>query len=75
MGINLHELEKEIRLQLIQEIIPVGLMHIGKVLQEEVKALAGDRYKRNGRPGHVRYVIRWGSVQSDNRRYPYTIRG
>ncbi|HUT83443.1 MAG TPA: hypothetical protein VMX95_02245 [Thermodesulfobacteriota bacterium] len=40
MGLNLHELGREIKLQLIQELIPLGLMHVGEVLQEDVKVLA-----------------------------------
>jgi len=57
MNLKLSSLELDIKLQLIQELIPLGLMHIGEILTEEVKALAGDRYKRNGKPGHVRWTI------------------
>jgi len=62
MNLKLSSLELDIKLQLIQELIPLGLMHIGEILTEEVKALAGDRYKRNGKPGHVRWTKQWGSV-------------
>ncbi len=55
MGLNLGDLEVDIKLQLIQELIPLGLMHVGEVLKEEVRVLAGDRYKRNGIPNHVRW--------------------
>jgi hypothetical protein len=51
MEMNLGELTRDIKLQVIQELIPLGLMHVGEVLEEEVKVLAGDRYKRNGRVG------------------------
>jgi hypothetical protein len=47
MGLNLSDLEVDIKLQLIQELIPLGLMHVGEVLKEEVRVLAGDRYKRH----------------------------
>lgn len=33
---------------IIQELIPLGLMHILEVIEEEVVSLAGDRYRRNG---------------------------
>lgn len=46
----------DIKLQLVQEFIPPGLVHIGEVLTEEIRAFAGDRYKRNGKPGHVRWA-------------------
>jgi len=35
----------DIKLQLVQEFIPLGLVHIGEVLTEEIRAFAGDRYK------------------------------
>lgn len=62
MDLRLSALEMDMRLQLIQELIPLGLMHIGEILKEEVMVLAGDRYKRNGKPGHVRWTKQWGSV-------------
>ena len=51
MNLNLTEPKRDTKLSLIQELIPLGLMHVGEVLSEEVRALAGDRYKRNGRSG------------------------
>ena len=51
MNLNLTEPKRNTKLRLIQELIPLGLMHVGEVLSEEVRALAGDRYKRNGRSG------------------------
>ena len=43
MGLNLSTLEQDVKLQLIQELIPLGLMHVGELLTQEVRALAGDR--------------------------------
>jgi hypothetical protein len=48
-----NELEMDIKLELIQELIPLGLMHVEEVLKEEARALGGDRYKKNGIPGCV----------------------
>jgi hypothetical protein len=45
-------------------------MHIGEILTEEVKALAGDRYKRNGKPGHVRWTKQWGPVYIGEQKLP-----
>ncbi len=70
MNLKLSSLELDIKLQLIQELIPLGLMHIGEILTEEVKALAGDRYKRNGKPGHVRWTKQWGSVYIGEQKLP-----
>ncbi len=60
----------DIKLQLIQELIPLGLMHVAEILTEEVGALAGDRYKRNGKPGHVRWTKQWGSVYIGEQKLP-----
>lgn len=70
MSLNLSELEMDIKLKLIQELIPLGLMHVGDILKEEVKALTGDRYKRNGIPGHVRWCRQWGSVYIGEQKLP-----
>ncbi|MBW2039583.1 MAG: hypothetical protein JRI46_08320, partial [Deltaproteobacteria bacterium] len=56
MSLDLSELEMDVKLQLIQALIPLGLMHVGEVLQEQVRVLAGDWYQRNGVPGHVRWA-------------------
>ena len=45
-------------------------MHVGELLTEEVKALAGDRYKRNGKPGHVRWTKQWSSVSIGEQKLP-----
>lgn len=60
IGLPFRELKADIKLQLIQELIPLGLMHIGELLTEEVKAFAGDRYKWNGLPSHVQWKKYWG---------------
>jgi len=44
------------RLALIQQLIPLGLMAVEDLLQEEVTALAGIRYGRDEKPNN-----RWGS--------------
>lgn len=53
LGKPFNRLEVDVKLQLIQELIPLGLMHVEEVLQEEAKRLAGQRYKR----GQVPYFL------------------
>lgn len=55
---NLSEEDIDIRLTLIQELIPIGLMAVNDVLQQEVTRLAGARYNRMK---EKRNIIRWGS--------------
>ncbi len=46
------------RVEMIQALIPIGLMAVAEQLKEEVKQLTGERYSRQGGlPGHHR----WGS--------------
>ena len=46
------------RIEMIQALIPIGLMAVAEQLEEEVTQLAGERYSRQGGlPGHHR----WGS--------------
>lgn len=46
------------RIEMIQALIPIGLMAVADQLEEEVERLTGERYSRQGGlPGHYR----WGS--------------
>jgi hypothetical protein len=56
-GLPLNVLDVDIKTELIQALIPIGLWHANEVLEEEVKQLAGERYQRGGLAGHDR----WGS--------------
>ena len=62
MSLKISELEADIELQLIQELIPLGLMHIREVLKVEVKHFARDRYRRNKIAGHIRWSEQLASV-------------
>jgi len=57
---NLLEEGFDIRISLIQELIPIGLMAVNDILQQEVLQLAGSRYVRSK---DKREVVRWGSQQ------------
>lgn len=59
------------RVAVIQALIPLGLEAVRDVLQQEVKALAGARYVREGgRPGHVRWSKERGSVYLGDQKLP-----
>jgi putative transposase len=70
MKLNIDTLETDVKLQLIQELIPLGLLHVRELLTEEVQALAGERYKRKRTPGHVRWTKQWGSVYIGEQKLP-----
>ena len=40
------ELEVEVKIEMIRSLIPLGLMHVHELLDDEVKELAGERYAR-----------------------------
>jgi transposase-like protein len=51
------------KVELIQALVPLGLLHVAESLQQEVEALAGPRYARHGGPPDlVRYGKQPGSV-------------
>ena len=65
-------LRTEMRVELIQELIPLGLAEVGRVLDEEVERLAGPRHARKGE-GEV--IYRHGSNPgSPKRRRPQGMR-
>jgi putative transposase len=44
------ELELDARVEMIRALVPLGLMHVQETLDDEVKALAGERYARKEEP-------------------------
>jgi hypothetical protein len=55
-------MEVDVKAELIQMLIPIGLLHVKRLLEEEVRQLAGERYKRGGLPGYDRWGKQGGSV-------------
>ena len=54
----------DVRVELIQAVIPLGLMHVQEELEREVKELAGERYCREGGEADlVRHGTNPGSVR------------
>lgn len=66
-------MEVDTRIALIQELIPLGLMHIEELLQEEVEVLAGEKYKRNGQASYKRWGHQRGSVYIKDQRIPIQV--
>lgn len=66
-------LEMDSKIALIQALIPIGLMHIEELLQQEVVGLAGERYKRNGIAGYDRWGKQQGSVYITDQKVPVTV--
>jgi len=61
----------QIRADLIQALIPIGLEAVGEVLAQEVGQLAGPRYSRTGgEPGHCRWGSEPGSVYLGDQKLP-----
>jgi putative transposase len=66
-------LELDAKVELIRELIPLGLMHIQELLDDEVTALAGARHAReDGAPG-MRHGSNPGSVRLASQRVPIRV--
>jgi len=66
-------LDANSRIAMIQEFIPIGLMHVADELQREVERLTGKRYERDGIPGYDRWSKQQGSVYIQDQRIPILI--
>lgn len=67
------QMDVDCKVALIQELIPLGLMHIKELLQEEVTRLAGEKYKRNGQPGYKRWGSQSGSLYVKDQKLPIKV--
>ena len=62
------------KVELIRQLIPLGLMHVEQMLQEEVTRLCGERYEQGGgRAGHVRHGANPGRVRLAGQQIPIRI--
>jgi len=61
------------RTELIQALIPLGLWHVKEVLEQEVRGLAGEKYKRQGIEGYDRWGKQWGSVYLRDQKVPIEV--
>jgi transposase-like protein len=71
--LGIRAMDIDARTELIQALIPVGLWHVKEVLEQEVGAMAGERYKRQGRAGCDRWGRQWGSVYLRDQKVPILV--
>jgi transposase-like protein len=69
----LKTMDIDVKTELIQALIPLGLWHLKEVLEQEVTALTGERYKRQGMPGCDRWGKQWGSVYLRDQKVPILV--
>ena len=68
------DLEVDAKVELIRSLVPLGLMHVGELLDEEVTALAGERYARkDAAVGGRRHGSNPGTVGLAGQRVPIRV--
>lgn len=71
---EIEALEVDARVELIRELIPLGLAEVGRMLDEEVEWLAGPRNQRKGpEGGPYRHGSNPGSVRLGGQRHPVRV--
>src|SRR6059036_491236 len=66
-------LELNAKVELIRSLIPLGLMHVQLLLDEEVEALAGPRYAHADGTSGMRHGSNPGSVVLDGQKVPIRV--
>jgi transposase-like protein len=69
----LETMDVDVKAELIQMLIPIGLLHVKKLLEEEVRQLAGERYQRSGLSGYDRWGKQGGSVYLLDQKLPIMV--
>jgi len=67
------ELELSTKVEMIRSLIPLGLMHVHTLLQEELEVLAGPRHAREDGAVGMRWGSNPGTVQLDGQRIPIRV--
>ena len=68
---EIEALELDPRVELIRQLIPLGLAEVGRMLEEEVEQLAGQRHARKTEDDrHYRHGHNPGSVRLGGQRHP-----
>jgi transposase-like protein len=68
------ELEVDAKVEMIRALVPLGLMHVHELLDDEVKALAGERYARKGESERgSRHGSNPGTVRLAGQRVPIRV--
>ena len=68
------ELDVDSKVEMIRALVPLGLMHVHELLDDEVKAMAGERYarKEESAPGR-RHGTNPGTVGLAGQRVPIRV--
>src|SRR5216110_1297809 len=66
-------LELNAKVELIRSLIPLGLMHVQALLEDEVESLAGRRYARTDGASGTRHGSNPGTVVLDGQRVPIRV--
>jgi len=66
-------LELSAKVEMIRSLIPLGLMHVQMLLEEEIEALAGPRYAHGDGAAGMRYGSNPGTVRLDGQRIPIRV--
>ena len=71
---EIEALELDPRVELIRQLIPLGLAEVGRMLEEEVEQLAGRRHARKTEDDrHYRHGHNPGSVRLGGQRHPVRV--
>ena len=71
---EIEALELDPRVELIRQLIPLGLAEVGRMLEEEVEQLAGQRHARKTEDDrHYRHGHNPGSVRLGGQRHPVRV--
>lgn len=61
----------DVRVEFIQELIPIGLLHVQEIFEDETTQLVGKRYKRNNSPeANYRWGRQGGSIYLGEQKVP-----
>lgn len=69
--VDAHSEEFDMRMSVIQELIPIGLTAVAEELQAEVKRLAGEKHSRGAE--NIRWGSQNGSVYLREEKYPILV--
>jgi len=68
------ELEIDAKVEMIRALVPLGLMHVQELLDDEVRALAGERYARKAEEVKAsRHGTNPGTVKLAGQRVPIRV--
>jgi transposase-like protein len=67
------DLDLDAKVEFIRSLVPLGLMHMSEMLEDEVTALAGERYARKSAAELSRHGTNPGSVHLAGQRVPIPV--